>query len=204
MLRRLLTTLLTALLVVLVGAVGAPADAAKPRSGPDCPPVTVQQSTKAAMAVFTGTVTEVERQPRTDGQPGAIYQNTVTVSRVYQGRVSAETAQVQTDRNRLQCSLGELEIDAEYMFFVAGTGSPWLASGTSGTRKSNEAVVAVVEGLLGEGKPPVEPAPEEAVFTPVDTSEPQSLSRSAAPGAALVIIGLLGLVVVRGISRRSR
>ena len=35
--------------------------------------------------------------------------------------------------------------------------------------------------LLGEGAPPIEPAPETAVFTPVDTSEPQSLSRRPRP-----------------------
>ena len=42
------------------------------------------------------------------------------------------------------------------------------------------------------------------MFTPVDTGEPQPLSRAAAPGAALVLVGLLGLVVVRGVRRRSR
>ena len=111
---------------------------------------------------------------------------------------------MQTDRNRAACSLGALAPDTEYMFFVTGTGEPWLATGTSGTRTTNAAVVAKVVELLGEGVPPIEPPPETAVFTPVDTSEPQSLSRSAAPGAALVLVGLLGLVVVRGVSRRSR
>lgn len=206
MLRRLLTTLLGALLAALVvlGA-GVPAHAAKPqKTAPACPPVTVRDSSKAAMAVFSGVVTDVQRSARPDGLPGAIYTQTITIDLVYQGNVTTETVSVQTDRNRGVCSLGALTKDAEYMFFVTGTGQPWLASGTSGTRLSNETVVARVVRLLGEGKPAIEPAPETAVFTPVDTTEPQSLSRSAAPGAALVLVGLLGLVVVRGVSRRTR
>lgn len=203
---RLPTTLLAALLLGTAVTVGAPAEAASRSlsAAPDCPAIDVEQSTKSALAVFTGTVEDVERLPRTDGQPGALYDQTVTVTRVYQGRISAETAQVQTDRNQLQCSLGELETGADYMFFVTGDGEPWLAAGTSGTRKANSSVVAAVEELLGSGQPPVEPAPEEAVFTSLDVAEPQSLSRSAAPGAALVIVGLLGLALVRGLSRRSR
>ncbi len=140
---------------------------------------------------------------RADGQPGAIYTQTVTVDLVYQGKVTTETVTVQTDRNRAACSLGALTTGAEYMFFVTGTGEPWLASGTSGTRASNEAVVAKVAELLGDGEPPVQPPPETAEFTPVDTGEPDSLSRAAAPGAALVLVGLLGLMVVRGVSRRT-
>ena len=207
--RRLLTTLLTTLLLATVvtaglsaGASAAPGVASA--QAPECPSIDVEAHTKAALAVFTGTVTKVVRQTRTDGQTGALYLHTVTVSRVYQGDVRTETVQVQTDRNRLQCSLGELATGEDYMFFVSGTGAPWLASGISGTRPANSSVVASVEELLGQGKPPVEPAPEEAVFTPVDVAEPQTLSRSAAPGAALVLIGLLGLLLVRGLARRSR
>jgi hypothetical protein len=204
--RRLLTIALGGLVVLLsVLAGGIPAHAAAaPGTVPDCPPLTVKDSTKHAMAVFSGTVTAVERQERTDGQLGAIYLQTVTVDLVYQGKLGTESVQVQTDRSRAECSLGELATGSEYMFFVTGTGTPWVASGVSGTRLSSETVVAQVERLLGEGQPPVEPAPEKAVFTPVDTSEPQTLSRTAAPGAALVLIGLLGLLLVRGLTRRSR
>ena len=204
--RRLLTTLLGAVLVaLLVLSADGPAQAAKPhKKAPVCPPMTVSDSTKAAMAVFSGVVTDVERTARPDGQPGAIYTQTVTVDLVYQGKVTTETVTVQTDRNRVECSLGALTKDVEYMFFVVGTGQPWVAGGSSGTRITDATVDAEVVDLLGPGAPPVQPPPETAVFTPVDTSAPESFTRSAAPGAALVLVGLLGLVVVRGVSRRSR
>ncbi len=203
--RRLLTTLLGALLAALVVlAVGGPSQAARPPRVPVCPPVTVEESAKAAMGIFNGTVTEVTKLPRTDGLPGAIYLQTVTVDSVYRGEISTETVQVQTDRNRADCSLGALEVDREYMFFVSGSGQPWIAGGASGTRIQNDKVLTEITELLGEGEPPIQPTPETAVFTPVDTSPPQSLSRAAAPGAALVLVGLLGLVVVRGVSRRTR
>ena len=108
--------------------------AAKPPRVPFCPPITVEESAKAATAIFNGTVTDVTKQPRTDGPPGAIYLQTVTVDSVYRGEISTETVQVQTDRNRADCSLGALQVDREYMFFVSGTGQPWVAGGTSGTR----------------------------------------------------------------------
>ncbi len=162
----------------------------------------MKDNSRAAKAVFSGTVTAVEKQPRADGLPGANYLQTVTVDLVYAGPIRTETVEVQTDRNRGACSLGALQVDAEYMFFVSGNGEPWVAEGTSGTTINNEALTTEVEALRGQGEPPIEPTPEHAVFTPVETDDPQSLSRAAAPGAALVIVGLLGLVVVGAVRRR--
>jgi hypothetical protein len=205
-LRRLLTTLLgAALAAIVVVGLGAPVHADRAhKKAPVCPPMTVRDSTKAAMAVFSGTVTDVQRGPRPDGLAGAVYTQTVTVDLVYQGRVTTETVSVQTDRNRADCSLGALAKDTEYMFFVTGTGQPWVAGGTSGTRISNDTVVAQVVRLLGDGAPPIKPTPETAEFTPVDTGDPATLSRAAAPGAALVLVGLLGLAVVRFVRTRTR
>jgi|tagenome__1003787_1003787.scaffolds.fasta_scaffold20494883_2 hypothetical protein len=203
--RRLLATLLGAAVAALVvlGS-GLPANAAKPaKRAPACPPVTIKDSTKGAMAVFSGTVTDVQRAGRTDGQPGAIYNQTVTVDQIYQGKIDTETVTVQTDRNRAACSLGALAVNTEYMFFVTGTGDPWVAGGTSGTQISTDVVVAKVVALLGEGVPATQPTPETAQFTPAGTGDPQSFSRLAAPGGALVLVGLLGLLVVRGVSRRT-
>jgi hypothetical protein len=155
------------------------------------------------MAVFSGTVDDVQKAARTDGQQGALYTQTVTVDMVYQGNIDTETVTVQTDRNRAACSLGALAVGTDYMFFVTGTGSPWVANGTSGTRPNSDTVAGQVERLLGPGAPPIQPTPETAVFTPVDVSEPKSFAQLAWPGAALVVVGLLGLLVVRAVSRRS-
>ncbi|MCY7395358.1 MAG: hypothetical protein LH468_04235 [Nocardioides sp.] len=211
----------TALVAIgLVGAAPAPVlaagttpgtpPAAGPGAGPgtgtaDCPVTTVQDSTRAADAVFSGRVIDSARGSRTDGQPGAVFTQSVTVTRVYQGDLASTDVEVMSDRTPQQCTVGRLLVGSTYVFFVAGDGSPedpWVASGGGGTAATSGRLVNQVERLLGGGREPVEPGRETATFTPVSDQEPTALSRAAAPGAALVIVGLLGLLVVGFVGRR--
>lgn len=205
---RLLRTLLAALVAApvlafaLLPAPSTAATAAPARRAAVCPEVTITDSAKAAQAVFVGTVTAVA-STRTPGLPGVSYQQTVTVTGIYNGKVSGDSVTVQTERRPGECTLGKLDAGTSYLFFAGGTGDPWTAGGTSGTQPATPDVVAQVQALLGQPRSPTPPATESASFTPVDTSDPQTLSRAAAPGAALVLIGLLGLAVVR-VARRGR
>ena len=200
-LRALAAAVVVAATVVIGTATAVSAAAAEPTL--KCPFISVADSTKAARAVFTGRVTAVTKQEKPAGEPGAYYLQDVTVTRVYQGGIDTETVQVRSEKIPKECSLGELVVGTEYMFFAVSSGDPWIAESGGGTVPFNAEVVEKVERVLGDGRDPVPPAPESAEFTPVQTGEPTTLTRAAAPGIALVLIGLLGLIVVRGLARRG-
>lgn len=197
-LRRLLAALLIAGSCVLVTAL--------PAQACSCASATTQSHTKSAKAVFTGTVTSVTGAGKVDGQRGATYTQQVEVDRVYKGGISTATVEVVTDAGGSgtgQCGLGGLVPGRSYMFFVQSDGETWTAAGCGGTAPASEHLVTQVVRLLGDGRPPMPPEPQQAVFTNVSDGEPTTLTRAAAPGLALVLVGLLGLVVVRRMGRRT-
>jgi hypothetical protein len=198
---RALAAALVVAAAAVPGLVAAPAYADEPTV--PCPFISVQDSTKTAAAVFSGQVTAVAEQAKPAGEPGSYYLQDVTVTRVYRGEINAQAVQVRSESRPKECSLGELAVGTEYMFFAVSSGDPWIAESGGGTVAADAEVVAKVERFLGEGRDPVPPAPESAEFTPLETGEPTTLSRAAAPGLALFLIGLLGLVVVRGLGRRG-
>jgi hypothetical protein len=176
----------------LLAATGVVAAGGASTAAPDCHAgrETLQARTMAADDVFTGTV--ADRQVR-----GKQVVYTVAVDRVYKGEI--DTAEVPVTTDRRDCGLPRLEPDAAYVFFTEGAD---LTTGrASGTAPAADSRVAKVERLLGDGRAPTPPAPTEATFTRV-ASEPTSFGRVAAPGLALVIVGLLGLGLAVGLSRR--
>jgi hypothetical protein len=189
---RRLRLLMAALLLVGAGVVvGAPGAVGAP---PRCPASTdtIQTQTMNAADVFTGTVTD----RKVDGR-NVVY--TVGVERVFKGDISTPEVTVTTERAARACGLPDLDQDSAYVFFT--NGADRTTSSTSGTASATDARVARVERLLGDGRAPTPPEPQVATFTPVAGAS-TSLERVAAPGLALVIVGLLGLGLAVGLSRR--
>ena len=197
MLRRLLIALLLACPAVVLSQMSAHAACT-------CKPGNVPQSAQRADAVFSGLL-----QNQSIGPTGANAARETTyeieAETVYKGDV--RTADVVVDSPRNPCGLGRLQADRRYVFFVTMDGAAFTTDRCSGTAPANATLVGKVERVLGTGSDlgaPPPPVVEAAVFTKVDDAEPESLTRLAAPGAALVIVGLLGLVFVRLRSRSSR
>ena len=198
--RRLLAVALLAAGLVLL---------ATPRSGaaPDCVKG-AREAAESADAVFTGVVAAVKRTGR--GPDNAEFTHTIQVARVYKGPIDQQSVPVLTKAGtRNRPGLGALTRGERYLFYVRAGADVLTAGGCSGTRVANSDRVTRVEELLGEGRPavrpekPEKPEPPEAEFERVTDSQPVDFTRSAAPGLALVLIGLLGLVVVRRLGRRQ-
>jgi hypothetical protein len=173
--------------VVATGATGAPALA--------CPAsrTSLDRQTRQADDVFVGSVGQRAKQ----GRRTVVY--TVTVDRVYKGDVDTTDVAVMTPAAARACGLPDLRTGTEYVFFTSG--ADLETTSTAGTARATDGRVRRVERLLGEGRPPAPPEPVEATFTVVG-DQPTSLQRVAAPGVALVIVGLLGLLLVAGLGRR--
>jgi hypothetical protein len=185
---RILTILLIAGSVVVAG--NSPATAAcRVR------PASVASQIMDASDVFTGSVSK--RQHSGDR---LVY--SVAVERVYKGSVDTSEVEVSTDASPRGCGLTDLRPGRRYVFLADSAGSGLTTDKRSGTARATDRFVAQVERILGAGHPPTPPAPIEATFTTV-SGAPTSLTRLAAPGLALVIIGLLGLGLVVGIGRRT-
>lgn len=161
-----------------------------------CKQGTLEQQVERADAIFIGTVEAV-------GEEGTTFTYDITASRAYAGDPERST-QVVSVGGRNDCGLGALDVDpaVAYVFFATGTEAPFDADSCGGTTVSNPTKIGKIEKILGPGTAVEPPPPPEAVLTPVEDSAPAGLARSAAPGAAVALIGLLGLVVVRRLARR--
>ncbi|MCH1865580.1 hypothetical protein [Nocardioides sp. CFH 31398] len=205
----LLTTLVAACSVVVLGA--APAQACR------CVQQGVAQQAGAADLVVSGVVTG-QRDPQgrqtRRGQQGPSQFGTVTlvvdVDRVYAGALPDPTIEVTTAAATSACGLGRVPRGEEYLFFLTDDARTLRATSCNGTAPASAREVAAVERTLGEGRPVRGTAEQERERDGVDADEPVAAdltvvddapapdaARTALPGGLLAAVGLVGLLVLR-------
>ncbi|MFC6285445.1 hypothetical protein ACFP3Q_05875 [Nocardioides sp. GCM10027113] len=187
--------LIAALVLACVGVVTS----TSPAQACPCTATSVERDAERADVVFSGVV--VDQTARSGSRGTTSYR--VEPETLYKGDVSRTRVRVTSPAND-ECGLGDLQVDERYVFFVTESGADLATDRCAGTGPAGDRLVRLVEETLGAGTDlsPREPAEtEQAEFTRLEDAEPERLSRLAAPGVALVLVGVLGLLVV---SRRSR
>jgi hypothetical protein len=158
------------------------------------PDASVRSQARDADVVFSGVLVEQQSTRRRDTY-------SLDVERIYQGRVGDSPVDVVSSA-RTTCGLGRLKVDRAYLVFATGSSSRLESAKCTGTARATPAYVEEVERVLGTGtaipKPPgpgqEQPPPE---YTRVEDAGPPEFTRLAAPGGAMVLLGLLGLVLFR-------
>jgi hypothetical protein len=194
--RRALGGLLVSTLLVLPAATllsASPSSAARVR----CPATTLKQDVKKADVVFRGVVAKVKPVRGKGDQRTRNYR--VHADRVYQGSLVTDNVTV-TAPVGTRCAVATLTKDKRYLFFVNEEGSRLMV--TPATARATKSLTQRVVARLGDGAVPQPAPPVTAEFTKVADASPTTLSRLLAPGAALVIVSLLGLLVLGRVGRR--
>jgi hypothetical protein len=197
--RRLLVVLLLGLMTVVVVDGSAHATCT-------CEKLSLPQKVAKASAVFSGTLT-MASGPTTTGKR-QILSYDVEVDTVYKGEdlIASQTVTVRSDADERACGLTGLIAEGRYLFFVRaqGANANLLTNSCSGTGPATNARTQRLVALLGQGTTPVPPTPDKPVFESVEGAEPPSLTRIAAPGAAMLLVGLLGLMVFGALGRSRK
>lgn len=188
--------------LVFITAGGA--EASSLADGCTCADRDLAEYAAEADAVFSGTLTAVRLLPKLpDAKPGEArpVRYVVAVEKLYKGILPATTVRVESKAVRPACQLDQLPVGKRYAFFAdLVDGTPVVKGQCSGTQPLTSAVLAELETVFAPPPTP-DPEPITATRTLVDDSEPVEFARLAAPGAALVIVGALGLALVGRLTR---
>jgi hypothetical protein len=180
----------------LLDTVATPA-AASPAPVP-CPQLSLDKEIKKADVVFRGMVDKARPARGKGDQRIRVY--TVTADRVYQSSLVTDRVRV-TAEVGADCPPPDLAEGKRYIFFVTEQGSRLVS--TPATAHATHRLTRQVQARLGDGVQPHSTPPAKPSFTKVAHATPPRLSRLLAPGAALLLISLLGLLVVGRLGRRT-
>ncbi|MBE7324133.1 hypothetical protein IEQ44_05670 [Nocardioides sp. Y6] len=185
--------LLVALLLVVPLTWGLSSVGASAAEGCSCETKDLKKLTKSAAIVHVGVV-----QASTTTDEGA-EQFQVLAQRLFKGELDSARLTVTNPDGSGSCALGPVAKGERWLFL---TGPDHTTTPCDGTRRLRQRDLERVQALLGVGERLPAPDPEKAVLTPVESDPPEEFTRLAAPGAAAVLLGLLGLVVVGRLNRR--
>jgi hypothetical protein len=185
----------TAVLLAAVSSLPSSADAV----AASCPRTSIGHDIAKAHVVFRGEVTKARPARGSGAKRTRTYK--VSVDRVYKSSLVTRSVLVTADAGTSRCTLPKLTKGARYLFFVNEKGTRLMA--TTATAEATRHLTHQIEKRLGKGTQPENTPPASAELTKVAHANPPSLSRLLAPGAAVLILSLLGLLVVNRLGRRT-
>lgn len=179
--------------------------------------------------VFTARIERVEREPGQVGRP-ARYTYTVQVQEVYgDSTIDSVRVRVQTTTGFGECATRpESKGSALYLWQLSRQGTRLVANGCRNVLRATGPRLTEVLATYGEPRSPIEttpsvpkvefpevsytcPASDEVLAdvkiaekTCAETATPQAFDRAAAPGLALVIVGVLAWVLALRLGSRRR
>ncbi|NGN92308.1 hypothetical protein G5C66_06075 [Nocardioides sp. KC13] len=171
----------------------APASAAPVTAPAKCPAFKLSDAVKEPL-VFHARVTGPGKPVRKGGP--VVYP--VTVVKALKGVISGSNLQVTL--NTGPCQRKSLTANEDYYFFVQQKGDTILAAGSS--PRVEEYTDKLQAEIAKEFPEAVSPEPQQVSFSKPTSPEGAKLVEVAAPGVAMVVVGLLGLIIVQILGRR--